>query len=61
MRYGTAAQQYTLYMVDTYGRDFVDEMEAKKGNMVKYYKKDYEEMTKIWNEQIREHLSRIGE
>lgn len=60
MKYGTAAQQYTLYMIDMYGRDFVDEMEAKKRELVKYYKKDYEEMTKEWNRQIKEHLERIN-
>ena len=60
MKYGTAAQQYTLYMIDMYGRDFVDEMEAKKRDQVKYYKKDYEEMIREWNEEIKEHLARIG-
>lgn len=61
MKYGTAAQQYTLYMIDMYGRDFVEEMEAKKRDSIKYYKKDYDEMIKEWNEQIKEHLKRIGE
>lgn len=60
MKYGTAEARYTLAMVDYYGRDFVDEMEATKRNQVKFYKKDYVEMTKEWNEQIKEHLKRIG-
>ena len=60
MKFGTAANQYTLYMVDMYGRDFVDEMEAKKRESIKYYKKDYIEMAKEWNEQIKEHLNRIS-
>ena len=60
MKYGTAAQQYTLYMVDTYGREFVDEMERKKKDEVKYYKRDYEDMIKEWNEQIKQHLDRIN-
>jgi hypothetical protein len=41
MKYGTAAQQYTLYMIDTYGRDFVEDMEKRKRDEVKYYKRDY--------------------
>lgn len=59
MKFGTAANQYTLYMIDTYGREFVDEMEEKKRLEVKYYKKDYEEMIKAWTEQIKEQLERI--
>ena len=59
MSHGTAAIQYTKYMIDTYGRDFVDDMETKKRNQVKYYKRDYVEMTKEWNKQIKEHLERI--
>jgi len=59
MKYGTAANQYTLYMIDMYGRDFIDEMEATKKNPVKYYKRDYEDMIKEWNKQIKEQLNRI--
>ena len=61
MKYGSAANQYTLWMIDFYGREFVDGMEAKKRNTVKYYKKDYVEMTKYFNEQIKIHLKRIGQ
>ena len=61
MKFGTAANQYTLYMIDTYGREFVEEMESKKRESIKYYKKDYEEMIKGWNEEIKYHLNRIGE
>ncbi|MCZ6897681.1 MAG: recombination protein NinG [Betaproteobacteria bacterium] len=60
-RFGTAKQRYTLWMVDYYGRAFVDEMEDSKRLPVKYYKKDYLEMTKEWNEQIKYHMDRIGE
>jgi len=60
MKYGTATQQYTKYMIDTYGREFVDEMESKKREQVKFYKKDYVKMTAEWNEHIREHLKRVG-
>jgi len=46
-------------MIDYYGRDFVDQMEADKRKEVKIYKKDYEEMLKDFNQQIKYHLNRI--
>jgi hypothetical protein len=61
MKYGTAAQQYTLTMIDYYGRDFVDDMESKRRNVKKIYKADYEEMIKEFNSEINYHLERIGE
>lgn len=60
MKYGTAAQHYTNWMVDYYGRDFVDNMLATQKETKKLYKRDYEEMLKDWNAQIREHLDRVG-
>jgi len=60
MKYGTAAQRYTLYMIDTYGRDFVDHMEETKKHPIKHYKKDYVNMTKEWQAQIKEQLARIN-
>ena len=59
MRYGSAAQQYTLWMEDMYGRDFVDEMIATKSNPIKLYKADYEEMLEEFNEQIKHHETRL--
>jgi len=59
MRYGSAAQQYTLWMEDMYGRDFVDEMIATKSNAIKLYKADYEEMLAEFNEQIKYHENRV--
>ena len=61
MKHGIAAQQYTLSMIDYYGRDFVDEMEAKKRNDKKIYKADYVEMIEEFNEEIKYHINRIGE
>lgn len=59
MRYGSAAQQYTLWMEDMYGRDFVEEMIASKSNPIKLYKADYEEMLEDLNEQIKYHENRL--
>ena len=61
MRFGTASNQYTLWMVDKYGREFVDQMEIEKGWPIKYSKSEYLEMTADWNKQIKSHLKRIGE
>ena len=60
MKYGDAAQRFTTYMIDLRGRDFVDHMLATKGLPRKLYKRDYEEMLKDWNEQIKYHMNRIG-
>jgi hypothetical protein len=60
MRFGTAASEYTKWMIDYYKRDFVDKMEADKKREVKFYKKDYEEITREFNEQIKAHLDRIA-
>ena len=59
MKHGTAAHRYTLYMIDTYGRDFVEDMERRKRDERKLYKRDYMDMIATWTDQIKEHLERI--
>ena len=61
MKHGSAAQGYTLFMIDTYGRDFVDHMLATTKNIKKLYKADYVDMLKEFNELINHHKNRIGE
>lgn len=61
MRNGSAAQQYTLWMQDMYGADFVEEMLQKKNTICKIKKFEYEDMLKYFNEQIKYHQERIGE
>ena len=60
MRYGIAAQQYTLWMIDYYGREFVEEMEAQKRSVKKIYKAEYESMIKEFTAEIKHHEQRIG-
>ena len=60
MKNGTAAQAYTGWMIDYYGRDFVDQMIATKRDPVKRYKKDYEDILAELKEQIKYHEQRIG-
>ena len=60
MRNGDAAQRYTVYMIDMYGRDFVDQMLADAKKPKKLYSADYREMIADYKEQIKYHLDRIG-
>jgi hypothetical protein len=60
MKHGSAAQQYTAWMIDYFGRDFVEEMFEKKNHPVKFYAADYREMIEEWTEQIKAHERRIG-
>lgn len=61
MKFGIAAQQYTVHMIESYGQDFVDNMFATKSEVKKMYKSDYEEMLKGFNDLIRHHKKRLGE
>lgn len=61
MKHGSAAQSYTLWMEDYYGRDFVDNMLKTKNNLKKIYKADYEDMLKELNSSINHHKDRLGE
>ena len=60
MQYGTASQEYTLWMIDFYGKDFVVDMLSKKKSIRKLYKADYVDMLKYFNGQINLHKKRIG-
>jgi len=61
MRYGIAAQQYLLWMLDNYGREFVENMLATKSNVKKMYKADYVAMLSEFKKLIKHHKQRIGE
>lgn len=61
MKFGIAAQQYTVFMVDMYGQEFVDNMFATKSNVKKIYKPEYIEMLAEFNKLIKHHRERIGE
>ena len=60
MKFGNAEAQYTLYMIDYYGRDFVDEMIATKKNTLKMYAGDYREYISETKALINHHLERIN-
>ncbi len=61
MKHGIASQQYTLYMEDTYGREYVDNMLDTKSNLKKMYKSDYVDFLAETNKLIKHHRERIGE
>ena len=60
MKYGIAAQQYTVFMVDMYGQDFVDNMFATKSNVKKMYKADYVALLAEFNGLIKHHENRVN-
>jgi len=59
MKHGSAAQKYTLYMIDMYGKDWVENMLATKNAVHKLYKADYDDMIEEFNRQIKEHQERL--
>lgn len=61
MKFGIAAQQYMLWMIDTYSRDHVQHMLDTKSELKKIGKAEYVEMLKGFNELIKHHRERIGE
>ena len=54
MKHGDAAQRYTVYMIDMYGRDFVDELLATKGKPFKWFKPDLIDMIAEFKQQVKE-------
>lgn len=58
---GTAAAQYTRWMYDYYGKDYVDQNMIDAPNLVKKISKpEYEDMLAEFQEQIKYHEKRIG-
>ena len=60
MKHGSAAQTYTLTMIDYYGRDFVDHMKESLKIPIKFCAYEYRDMLKDLNEQIKFHKQRVG-
>ncbi len=60
MRYGDAAQRYTVYMLDMYGREAVDKMLATRHEAVKFKREDLENMIEEYKQQIETQKQRIG-
>ena len=59
MKYGSAAQAYTLYMIQKYGEIEVERMLARRNETVKIYTAEYREMIKTLNAEIKQLKSRM--
>ena len=60
MKYGDAEKHYTLYMIDMYGREFVDHLLSLKGKAHKWNRLELEEMITDFNAQVKELESSIS-
>lgn len=60
MKYGSAAQIYTVWMQREYGHEFVEMMLNDRRKIRKLYAADYREMLADWSAQIKHHEKRIG-
>ena len=60
MKHGAAAQEYTIWMQNMYGNEYVQDMLDSRKNSIKFYKKDYEDMYKEFKVLIKHHYERIG-
>ena len=50
---------YTLYMIDMYGREFVDELEIRKNQTKKFNRCELEDQIKEWRGLIRDLESKV--
>ena len=60
MKFGTATHSYTIWMIDHYGKDFVQHMLDTKNDIHKLYKADYEDMIADFKEQIKKEEARLA-
>lgn len=52
MKHGIAAHNYTMFMIETYGKAYVDQMLADANKPIKLYAADYRDMIKHYNATI---------
>jgi|TARA_R110000796_G_scaffold214800_1_gene330756 hypothetical protein len=60
MKSGSAAQIYTLFMIETYGRDFVDELLSTKGKPFKWNRDEIKRIHDDVKDQIKYQADRLG-
>ena len=60
MRHGSAEGQYTLWMIDMYGEDFVRGMHRDKRKTKKLLTADYRAMLVEFDEQLKHHANRLN-
>lgn len=54
MKHGDAEKIYTIWMIDFYGRDFVNEIIATKGKKYKWFRPDIEDAIEDFTQQLRD-------
>lgn len=59
MRFGNAETAYTLYMIDMYGRDKIDEM-LERNAVSKLDRIELQDLIDDWKDQIKYHMERIA-
>jgi hypothetical protein len=59
MKFHGKEAEYTLYMVDMYGKEFVDEMIELSNKPHKWYRPDLEDLIKDFKAQIKEQEKRV--
>lgn len=60
MKFGNKEAVFTLWMIDKFGREFVDHIHAMQKTVIKRTAQDYDEFTAKTNLEISEHKKRIG-
>ena len=60
MKFHGAEAKYTTYMIDMYGREFVDELIELSDQPYKWCRPDIEDLIKDFSAQIAEHEKRIS-
>ena len=60
MKFGNKEAVFTLWMIDKFGREFVDHIHAMQKTVIKRTAQDYDEFTKSANLEIAGHKKRIG-
>ena len=60
MKFHGAEAKYTTYMIDMYGREFVDELIELSDQPYKWCRPDIEDLIKEFSAQIAEHEKRIS-
>ena len=60
MKFHGKEVDYTLWMIDTYGRDFVEHMKEVKGTVVKRNSVDYDDYIESAKKEIIAHEVRVG-
>jgi hypothetical protein len=60
MKFGNKEADYTLFMIDQFGREFVDYMKSMEKTIIKRSNVVYDEFISTTHKEINEHKKRIG-